>query len=336
MFGLKELLLTGVLFTVGAVLSVILLKKATGKKRLLLIPAVIIFIVIGVSFVFFADLPSSSAENDAYSVLSSGSGYPALSLKITDAEFSGISPYIAVRIKNDSDTDCIYGESFDIKRKAVNGEYVSSLNKFMSDSLAFILKSHTEQERKYYIDEKIIPEGGVYRFELPFLVKTKEEEYTAFAEFRVQSGVSGRNDLNFTMEKVVYENGSFSAETKASALPDIRISPEMRLFTEDDGEWNEIGVLNEIALSKDNFDKRIWHSDVTDQISAVDFRADNKRAWQIYEKGEKSGNSRVYVLLQQDDGSFYFSAGEYNVSGLTEPNSDASYFRWICLLSEKE
>lgn len=336
MFGLKELLLTGALFAVGAVLSVIFLKKATGNKRLLLIPAAIIFIVIVASFVFFSDLSSTSAENGEYSVLSSGSGYPPLSLEITDAEFSGIDPYIGIRIKNDSDTDCIYGESYDIRRKSENGEYVSSLSKYMSDSSAFILKSHTEQVRKYYIDEKTVPEGGVYRFELPFREKTKDEEYTAFVEIRVRSGVSGRNNLDFTMEKVVYENGSFSAETKASALPDIRISPEMGLFIKNGGEWNEIGVLNEIALSKDNFDKRIWHSDVTDQISAVDFRADNKRAWQIYEKGDNSENSRVYVLLRQDDGAYYFCSGEYNVSGLTEPNSDLSYFRWICLLSEKE
>ena len=86
MFGLKELLLTGALFAVGAVLSVIFLKKATGNKRLLLIPAAIIFIVIAASFVLFSDLPSTSAENGEYSVLSSGSGYSPLSLEITDAE----------------------------------------------------------------------------------------------------------------------------------------------------------------------------------------------------------------------------------------------------------
>ena len=335
MFGLGELLLTGALIAVGTVLSVFVLKKGDNRKKLILLPALVIFLVVGVCFLLFSDLPSHTTQNDEYSVIAAESDYPALSIEITDAEFSGISPYIGVRIKNDGDEDCIYGERFDIKRKAENGEYVSSPGNYMYDSLAFILKSRSEQERKYYIDSKTIPDGGIYRFELPFSIKTRAEEYTAFVEFRVQTGVSERNDIFFSMEKVIYENGSFSAETKAESLPDIRISPEMRLFMRNNSGWEDNGVFHEITLSRDNFDKRIWHSDVTDQISAVEFRADNKRVWQIYEKSEESENGRVYVLLQQDDGAFYFGCGEYNVSGITESNSDSSYFRWICLLSEK-
>lgn len=340
MTDFRELILSAVLIIVGAVLSGAVLKKINGRKKIILLPVIALAVFTAVAFIFLYEKPNlSSPLNESCAVIDYGCEYSAVSLEISDAEFSGISPYIGIKIKNDGDTDCIYGENYDIKKKKDNGEYVSSIGNFMSDSVAFILKGHSEQERKYYIDSDVIPENGIYRFELPFYVRSvngKNEAYTAFIEFSAESAVRSRTDLQFSMEKVIYENGSFSAETKADALPDIRISPEMSLFIRDNEEWREIGVLNEIALSKDNFDKRIWHSDVTDQISAVDVRADNKRAWQVYEKNEDTKNSRVFVLLRQDDGSLYFCCGEYNVSGLTEPNSDSSYFRWICSVSEKE
>ncbi len=298
-----------------------------------------VILVIAVAVGVLTDPPKKTGtEIESLTVLSSGSDFPDVSLEITDAELSGIRPYIKVKWKNNSDKECVFGAPYNILKKSEDGSFISTLNNDIWITIAYMLKSHGENEKIYYLDSSTIPEKGIYRFESCFNTEENgisSQDYKVFIEFEVECGVPERATRQFSMKDVVYDNGSFSTVTKAEYLPDIRISPYMMLSVKTDDVWKEMGILEEITLSKDNFDKRIWHSAFTDQISAVEVRVANKRAWQVQvNQGRRDDSRQLYVLLEQEDGAFLFGGGEYNAEGLTSPNSDRSYFRWICSLEE--
>lgn len=310
------------------------------KKPAFWVIIVSLILVVGVAVGFLTDPPKKTeTEPERISVIASGSDYEDVSIEITEAELSGIRPYIKVRWKNSGDKECMFGAPYDILMKTEDGSFESTLNNDIWITVAYMLRSHSESEKIYYLSKENIPEKGTYRFESYFSTEENgqiSENYTVYIEFQTESGVEERTTKQYSMKEVIYDNGSFSVFTKAEVLPDIRISPNMVLSVKEDDIWKEMGKFDEITLSKDNFDKRIWHSGVTDQISAVNVRAENKRAWQIQVNGGNRDDSRLlYILLEQNDGTLLFGSGYYNEMGLTEPNSDYSYLRWICSLEEK-
>ena len=115
----------------------------------------------------------------------------------------------------------------------------------------------------------------------------------------------------------------------------IMITSGMMLYMEIDGEAVQLGVLEEISLSKDNFDNRIRDNGVTDQIAAVDVRTENKRAWQLHSSVALGvGEHPLFLLLEQTDGALLFAQGEYGVDSMSQVNSDSSYLRYIVELEE--
>lgn len=314
-------------------------RLSKGKKAFYLI-LTLLFVTGLFSFGFLMKSGEPAAsETDSVSVISSGSDYEAVSLEIIEARLSGIRPYIKIRWKNSGDKECVFGAQYDILKQNTMGSFESTLNNDIWISIAYILQSRAENEKIYYIDSDTIPEKGIYRFESYFNTEEngeRSEKYTTYVDFMTESGVSEMTEKQFSMKELIYDNGSFSAVIDAENLPDIKLSPEMVLFIKDGENWQETGIFQEISLTKDNFDQRIWHSGVTDQISAVDVRSDNKRAWQLQVKSSSDEEkSRLYVLLEQNDGTLLFGSGFYNETGIPQPNSDSSYLQWICLIEEK-
>ncbi len=314
-------------------------RKVPRLKIMLLFAFIIGFFAAAALFVssLFLQGYKKSDSLNGITVVSSHSTFPGITAEISEVSFSGFSPYIKLRWKNDTDSRCIYGEEYDILRKTPDGEWKSSFTDNIWDTLAFILEPRGEKEEKYAVSEVLLPEAGEYRFEARF--RTDENADTAgrekiTIEFIIDAPVPARQTRYFSVESLIYENGSFSGIVDPQELPDIKITPEMELFIASEDGWRRMGVFTEITLSKDNFDSRIWHSAVTDQISAVDVRAENKSAWQIYSGEAHNGTApQLFVLLEQTDGSLLFAEGLYNVSDTAQENPDKSYFIRIGILS---
>ncbi len=312
-------------------------KKIMKKSVSLTIGAAVCIAVIAVlavmAFVFPSDDPERHPEG--IEIISSDSTHPDVWIEITDISFSGLSPYIKIRWLNNSDDTCVYGEQYDILLQNDGGEFVSTFTDSIWNSVAYILDSSSERVQKYRLTEKIIPSEGVYRFQTEFTLEkngVRSEMHTVWVEFSTFSGVEPLYDRQFTMSRVLYDNGS---------LPDggqpyrIMITSGMMLYVESGGEQIQMGVLEEISLSKDNFDNRIRDGAVTDQISAVDVRTENKRAWQLHSSVALGvGEHPLFLLLEQTDGVLLFAQGEYGVDSMTQVNSDSSYLRYIVQLEE--
>ena len=85
----------------------------------------------------------------------------------------------------------------------------------------------------------------------------------------------------------------------------------------EDTDYSYLGLLEEITLTKENFDKRLHY-----RGESIGLRENNKRAWQLIT--EVSGNDMLYILLEQKNGEFYFCEGYHKFS-----DSDESLIRFI-------
>lgn len=87
---------------------------------------------------------------------------------------------------------------------------------------------------------------------------------------------------------------------------------------------------------KDNFDSRFrgptdysWLAN--DTLKSL--KDDNKRIWQLY--GDSAAETpRLYILLEQKDGTFYLGFGYYNCNSNNPNNPDDSHIRWLYKLEE--
>ena len=312
-------------------------KKIKKKSVVIVIGAAVCIAVIAVlavmAFVFPSDDPERHPEG--IEIISSDSTHPDVWIEITDISFSGLSPYIKIRWQNNSPDTYVYGEQYDILLQNDNGEFVSTFTDSIWNSVAYILEPSSERVKKYRLTDELIPTEGVYRFQTEFTLEkkgTNSEEHTARVEFRTSSAVEPLHDRQFSMSRVVYDSGTLSESRQHSV---IMITSGMMLYMEIDGEAVQLGVLEEISLSKDNFDNRIRDNGVTDQIAAVDVRTENKRAWQLHSSVALGvGEHPLFLLLEQTDGALLFAQGEYGVDSMSQVNSDSSYLRYIVELEE--
>lgn len=306
-----------------------------NKKSVILIIIGLVAFGVGAVLVLL-NLPKNIVSQKLpVTVIGASGDFDGVTIEIEDISLDGIRPFIKIRWKNSGETDCVFGSEYDIKIRKDDGSFSSTLNNDIWTSIAYILEAGKENTKIYYIDDKAISQGGTYRFVSHFQREKdgkRSEDYEVYVEFQTDRAVSSRGDLLFRIYKVIYDNGKAQNAVNAENLPQIRLSPSMVLWVNDKGNWVEKGQFQEISLNKDNFDDRIWHSDVTDQISAVDIRTSNKRAWQLHvNTGINADTDTLYILLEQDSGLLIFGEGIYNDFSLPEPNSDYSYIKYLGL-----
>ena len=162
------------------------------------------------------------------------------------------------------------------------------------------------------------------------------DEQIAFCEnaakeyFSVELNVSGV--LTLEPVEIVYDDGMYSFVQTVDTAPTYMIVNDMQLLEKNDGNVSGIiGTFEEITINKNNFDSRFreiagysWLAD--DTLKSI--KDNNKRAWQLY--GDASAETpRLYILLEQEDGTFYIGYGYYNCNSVKPENPDDSHIRWL-------
>ncbi len=134
----------------------------------------------------------------------------------------------------------------------------------------------------------------------------------------------------FDPVEICYSNGMYSYVADVEGLPTYEIINNMELYEmEFNGPHNLYGEMTEIKLTEEKFDSR-FQTDMWNEASNI--RKNNKTAWEIYAKhGEIS---KLYLLLEQNDGTFYLAVGYYNMGSVNPSNSDDSLIRWVYRLKE--
>ena len=114
---------------------------------------------------------------------------------------------------------------------------------------------------------------------------------------------------DYRASAAIYSSAGSPSDAMAQELPHCRLSQERHLLILRDavsGNWLDAGALEEVALTKNNFDAYFYADDGFEDSSAAVLRRRNARAWRVLLSPE-AYQSDFYYLLQQQDGSLYLA-----------------------------
>ena len=297
--------------------------------------AIVAIIVVAVCFL---TNPKQDAEL-GISSQKSGSDLNGVSLEIVEADLSAPDPYIVVEWKNDTDIKLSFGEQFVVYyNQDGTWENCSIEEDPVWHLIAYLFDANSTVKHTYKLNGQIMTQTGKYRFEAPFTIDGKNEtKYSAWVEFELTEGVEGMTVHTFKPTELVYDDGMYSFVQSAENAPIYMIVNGMQLVERTSNTVSEpIGTFEEITLNKDNFDSRFrgptdysWLAN--DTLKSL--KDNNKRIWQLY--GDSAVETqRLYILLEQKDGTFYLGFGYYNCNSTTPTNADDSHIRWLYKLEE--
>lgn len=316
----------------GRVKSVLNYKKPAFW---IIVVAVVASIVVAVCFL---TNPKQDIEL-GISSQKSGSDLNGVSLEIVDADLYAPDPYIIVDWKNDTDIKLSFGEQFAIYYNQDGTWENCSIEEDPVWNLpAYMFGANSTVKHTYKLNGQIMTHPGEYRFEAPFTIDGKNEtKYNAWIEFELKEGVEGITVHTFKPIELVYDDGMYSFVQTVEGAPTYMIVNGMQLIEKTNDTVSEpIGTFEEITLNKDNFDSRFrgptdysWLTN--DTLKSL--KDDNKRIWQLY--GDSAAETpRLYILLEQKDGTFYLGFGYYNCNSNNPNNPDDSHIRWLYKLEE--
>ena len=316
----------------GRVKSVLNYKKPAFW---IIVVAVVASIVVAVCFL---TNPKQDTEL-GISSQKSGSDLNGVSLEIVDADLSAPDPYIIVEWKNDTDIKLSFGEQFAIYYNQDGTWENCSIEEDPVWNLpAYMFGANSTVKHTYKLNGQIMTHPGEYRFEAPFTIDGKNEiKYSAWIEFELKEGVEGITVHTFKPIELVYDDGMYSFVQTVEGAPTYMIVNGMQLIEKTNDTVSEpIGTFEEITLSKDNFDSRFrGPTDYSwlDNDTLKSLKDNNKRIWQLY--GDPVAETpRLYILLEQKDGTFYLGFGYYNCNSTNPTNPDDSHIRWLYKLEE--
>ena len=297
--------------------------------------AIVAIIVVAVCFL---TNPKQDAEL-GISSQKSGSDLNGVSLEIVEADLSAPDPYIVVEWKNDTVIKLSFGEQFVVYyNQDGTWENCSIEEDPVWHLIAYLFDANSTVKHTYKLNGQIMTQTGKYRFEAPFTIDGKNEtKYSAWVEFELTEGVEGITVHTFKPIELVYDDGMYSFVQTVEGAPMYMIVNGMQLIEKtDDNVSQPIGTFEEITLNKDNFDSRFrgptdysWLAN--DTLKSL--KDNNKRIWQLY--GDSAVETqRLYILLEQKDGTFYLGFGYYNCNSTTPTNADDSHIRWLYKLEE--
>lgn len=144
-------------------------------------------------------------------MLESKSYVAGISASITNYDLTGDKPYIEVQWKNDNISEFGYGESFDIRYRNKNGDFVSCAKKeLVFTSIGIILDANDTRTQIYYLSDFDLSKLGNYRFYLDYFSRPK-----IWIEFLI----GGADTVNTVSQGI---NVNYSLSVKADGTQNIQ------------------------------------------------------------------------------------------------------------------
>lgn len=265
-----------------------------------------------------------------------------VTLKITNTDLSATDPFIDVEWTNNTSEKIIFGDPFTISFNE-NGQWTncSIYKDFYWNAIGYCVDPDSTTTKRYKLRGQNMSEPGKYKFEASFSIDGKPStDYTTWIEFELDEGVENRDTYVFEAVELTYSDARYSFYVRAGAAPTYIVTKNMNFFV-DIGDDNpmSIGTFEEVNLNENNFDSRFCYGDSAwlsdDTLESL--KENNKRLWQLHVEYDGTPPlCKIYVLIEQNDGTFYIGEGYYNVpldselgnhNGIT--NSDDSHIRHL-------
>lgn len=256
-----------------------------------------------------------------------------VSLEIVDFDASAPDPYIEIKWTNETDKRVVFGSEFQIfYSQGGTWENCSIEENPVWNLIAYHVEANSTTQKTYKLNGQMMSLVGKYRFEAPFTVDNTK--YKAWVEFEIEDSVESIATYTFKPIELVYDDGMYSLVQ--TIAPTYMLVNGMQLAEKTDGNVSKLlGTFEEITLNENTFDSRFrnlgcwWYND--DTLESL--KNNNKRIWQLY--GDESEEiASLYILLEQNDGTFYIGEGYYNVGSNNPANPDDSHIRWLYKLEK--
>ncbi len=159
------------------------------------------------------------------------------------------------------------------------------------------------------------------------------QEWLALYDAGTSQIVSNILSGTYVVEEVTYESGIYSFTIVAGEnSPIYAITEDMVLASQkevsQEGAWANLGEMEAVELSKDNFDDLFKHpGNWVDNTSANRIRNNTENAWQLI-----YNQDILYYILQQKNGDLYLAYG-YTGFSVNDADSDATHIRWLYKLA---
>lgn len=281
-------------------------------------------------------LPKEYTKNQ-YGIknVTTGSEYEEVSIEPITISMVGDTRYINLLWENQTDRLAIFGEPSFIYRKDGNEWVEYKLPEgYGWNMLGYMLnpKDTTTHKYNYSFYEEF--ETGKYRFVTDFSFdENPQENYKVWIEFELVS-INPDSDAYIPLD-LVCDSGVFSLVQTADIAPTFYVTKDMELTTVyGNGLLFERGTLEKITLNVENWDSRFVSADWSEGYSCSQIRNNNKNAWQLKVDNGEDDISILFMLLEQNDGTYFMAQGMYNYNNINPANKDDSLIRWLYLVGK--
>lgn len=283
------------------------------------------------------DPPKEYLENNKYGIknITTGSEYEGVSIEPITISMVGHSRYIELLWENQTDKPAMFGEPSFIYRKDGNEWVEYKLPEgYAWNMLGYMLNPKDTTTHKYNYNGYEEFEIGKYRFETDFSFdEYPRKDYKVWIEFELE-GINADSDAYIPLE-LICESGVFSFVQTADIAPTFYVTKDMELTTVyGNGLLFERGTFEKITLNIENWDSRFASADWSEGYSCSQIRNNNKNAWQLKVDNGEDDISILFMLLEQNDGTYFIAQGMYNYNNINPANKDDSLIRWLYLVGK--
>ena len=145
------------------------------------------------------------------------------------------------------------------------------------------------------------------------------------------SNIASIHSQIYAVKEVTYESGVYNFTIVAGEnSPFYVLAEDMELASQkevsEEGTWTNLGKMEAIELSKENFDDLFSHpGNWVDNADAKSIRDNTQKAWQLIYNQDV-----LYYILQQKNGDLYLA---YGYTGYSNNDANAAHIRWLYKLS---
>lgn len=285
----------------------------------------------------YIDPSKKYLENNKYGIknVTTGSEYEGVSIEPITISMSGDARYIELLWENQTDKPAMFGEPSFIYRKDGNEWVEYKLPEgYVWNSLGYSLNSQDTTTHKYSYNGYEEFKTGKYRFDTDFSFdENPRKNYKVWIEFELV-GINADSDAYIPLD-LVCDSGVFSFVQTADIAPTFYITKDMELTTVyRDGLLFERGTFEKITLNEENWDSRFSSANWGKGYSCSQIRNNNKNAWQLKVDNGEDDISILFMLLEQNDGTYFIAQGMYNYNNINPANKDDSLIRWLYLVGK--
>lgn len=282
------------------------------------------------------DPPKEYLENKCgIKNVTTGSKYEGVSIEPITISMSGDSRYIELLWENQTVKPVSFGEPSYIYRKDGNEWVECKLpENYAWHTIAYMLNPQGTTTHKYGLYGYGEFTTGKYRFETYFCFdEHPRENYKVWIEFELV-GINADSDTYIPIE-LVCDSGVFSFVQTVDVAPTFYVTKDMELTTVyGDGLLFERGTFEKITLNEENWDSRFSSESWSEGYSCSQLKNKNKNAWQLKADNGEDDISVLFMLLEQNDGTYYIAQGMYNYQSANPTNKDDSLIRWLYLVDK--